>query len=91
MQAALRAGLDARWTFLSDAERRYLDPLRLRETTDTVHHPYTPTCLVLTPELRVHAAYDGYWYWGRPALEELRRDFRDLTRALRPDWSLPPP
>lgn len=84
--AAFRAGLDARWTFLSDADRRYLDALGLRETADTVHHPYLPTCLVLTPDLRVHTSYNGYWYWGRPTRDELHRDLREVTRSLRPDW-----
>lgn len=90
VQAAFRAGLDARWTFLSDAHRRYVDDLGLRETTDTVHNPYTPTCLVLTPTLEIRAAYTGYWFWGRPTMDELRRDFRDVTRSLRPDWFPPP-
>lgn len=89
VQAAFRAGLDARWTFLSDEHRRYVDLLGLAETTDTVHHPYLPTCLVIGPDLVVHAAYNGYWYWGRPGLDELRHDFRALTRALRPDWEPP--
>lgn len=88
--AAFRAGLDARWTFLSDERRRYLDPLGLREAADTVHHPYLPACLVLTPELRVHTSYNGYWYWGRPTREELHRDLRQVTRSLRPDWQPPP-
>lgn len=86
VQAAFRAGLDARWTFLSDENRRYIDELGLDETTDDVHHPYLPTCLVLRPDLVVHAVYNGYWYWGRPTMGELHRDFRELTRALRPDW-----
>ena len=90
VQAAFRAGLDARWTFLSDGDRRYVDELGLAETTDDVHHPYLPTCLVLTPDLVVRASYGGYWYWGRPTMDELRRDFRELTRALRPDWDPPP-
>lgn len=90
VQAAFRAGLDARWTFLSDENRRYLDELDLLESTDTVHHPYRPTCLVVGPGLVVHAAYHGYWYWGRPTLDELRRDFRELTRELRPDWQPAP-
>ena len=90
VQAALRAGLDARWTFLSDATRRYVEELDLAETTDDVHHPYLPTCLVLTPDLVVTATYNGYWYWGRPTMDELRRDFRELTRELRPDWEPPP-
>jgi len=89
VQAAFRAGLDARWTFLSDEKRRYVEELGLSETTDTVHHPYLPVCLVLTPDLVVHAAYNGYWYWGRPTTDELRHDFRDITRALRPDWEAP--
>lgn len=88
--AAFRAGLDARWTFLSDEGRRYLDALELRESTDTVHHPYLPTCLVLAPDLRVHASYNGYWYWGRPTGDELHRDLREVTRLLRPDWQLSP-
>lgn len=90
VSGAYRAGLGARWTFLSDSERRYLDALGLRETTDTVHDPYLPTCVVVDPELTVHAAYNGYWFWGRPTAEELRQDFRRLTRSLRPDWDPPP-
>lgn len=88
-EAAYRAGLGARWTFLSDPQRRYLDVLGLRETTDTVHDPYTPTCVVVGPDLTVHSAYRGYWFWGRPTAEELRQDFRALTRSLRPDWDAP--
>ena len=87
--AAFRAGLGARWTFLSDADREWLPRLRLLETTDTVHHPYVPTVFVLFPDLRIHAAYNGYWFWGRPTLEDLRQDLRAVTRALRPDWEVP--
>ncbi len=90
VSAAYRAGLGARWTFLSDPGRRYVDALGLRETTDTVHDPYLPTCVVVGPDLTVHSAYQGYWFWGRPTAEELRRDFRALTRSLRPDWDPPP-
>ena len=89
--AAFRAGLDARWTFLSDADRRYLDELGLRESTDTVHDPYIPTCLLLAPDLTVYAAYNGYWFWGRPTMDELRLDFRALTREGHADWELPQP
>jgi peroxiredoxin len=88
VQAALRAGLGARFTFLSDAERRYLDELELRETTDTVHHPYRPAVYTLFPDLSVHREYNGYWYWGRPTLEELRQDLRAITMAIRADWAL---
>jgi peroxiredoxin len=89
VQAAFRAGLGARFTFLSDHDRRWLDRLGLRERADTVHHPYLPAAFTLFPDLTVHRVYNGYWYWGRPTAEELRRDMREITRAIRPDW-LPP-
>ncbi len=88
VSAAFRAGLGARFLFLSDEERVWLDALGLSETTDTVHHPYRPATFTLFPDLRVHRAYNGYWFWGRPTLEELRRDLREITRAIRPDWEL---
>ena len=88
-QAAFRAGLGARFTFLSDVDRRWLERLGLRETTDTVHDPYQPAAFSLFPDLTIHAAYNGYWYWGRPTLEDLRRDMREITRATRADWRVP--
>jgi peroxiredoxin len=89
--AAFRAGLGARWTFLSDADRAALKRLGLRETTDTVNHPYAPTVFTLFPDLTIHRAYDGYWYWGRPTNEELRQDLRAISRTIRPDWTAPTP
>lgn len=85
VQAAFRAGLGARYTFLSDAGRVWLDRLGLLEETDTLHRPYRPTAFTLRPDLTIHAAYDGYRYWGRPTLEDLRRDMRAITRGIRPD------
>ena len=87
--SAFRAGLGARWTFLSDSERSYIDELGLLETTDTVHRPYLPTTFVLRPDLTIHARYDGYWFWGRPTLEDLRQDLRAVSREVRPDWDGP--
>lgn len=87
--SAFRAGLGARWTFLSDAARRHVDDLGLRETTDTLYRPYVPTVFVLRPDLTVHSAYNGYWFWGRPGMEELRADLRAITRDIRPDWEPP--
>jgi peroxiredoxin len=89
VQAAFRAGLRARFLFLSDAERRWLDRLGLRETTDTLHHPYLPAAFMLDPDLRIHAAYNGYWFWGRPTSEEIRQDMRAISRAIRSDWGPP--
>jgi peroxiredoxin len=90
VQAAFRAGLGARFTFLSDAERRWLPRLRLEETTDTLHVPYRPACFTLHPDRTIHTAYNGYWYLGRATMEELRRDLRAISRAIRPDWELAP-
>lgn len=29
--------------------------------------------------------------WGRPTNDDLRRDLREVTRAIRPDWDLAAP
>ncbi len=89
VSAAFRAGLGARWTFLSDADRSLLARLGLRESTDSVHDPYVPAVFTLFPDLTIHRAYDGYWFWGRPTLEELRADMRAITRTIRSDWEAP--
>jgi len=89
VQSAFRAGLGARFTFLSDHERRYLEQLGLRETTDTLHDPYLPAAFMLHPDLRVHSSYNGYWFWGRPTPQEIREDMRAITQAIRPDWDPP--
>ncbi|MBA3328036.1 MAG: redoxin domain-containing protein [Solirubrobacterales bacterium] len=86
VQSAFRAGLGARFTFLSDAERAWLPRLGLLEETDTLHHPYRPTAFTLYPDLTIHAAYDGNWYWGRPTIEDLRKDMRAISRAVRKDF-----
>ncbi|MBA2438994.1 MAG: hypothetical protein H0V52_11695 [Acidimicrobiia bacterium] len=45
--------------------------------------------LTLFPDLTIHSAYNGYWFWGRPSTEELRQDLRAISRAVRSDWELP--
>lgn len=58
-QSAFRAGLGARFVFLSDADRRGLARLNLLEETDTLHRPYRPTAFKLSGDLTIHNRYDG--------------------------------
>lgn len=89
--SAFRAGLGARWTFLCDHERRWIDRLDLVESTDASHSPYRPAVATLAPDLTIHRSYNGYWFWGRPTAEELRMDFRAISQAIRSDWEVPGP
>jgi hypothetical protein len=38
------------------------------------------------PDLTVHNLYCGYWYVGRPTLDELRKDLREMMKKVRPDF-----
>jgi len=83
-----RTGLGAHWTFLSDSGRMIQKDLDIAEYTDPVHNPMLPYTIVLEPGLVVFKIYNGYWYFGRPTLEELRQDLRALTKKCRPDWDI---
>ncbi len=86
--AAFRAGLGARWTFLCDPQREWLERLALQEGSDA-NLPYAPAVFTLYPDLTIHRSYNGYWFWGRPSAEELRQDFRFISQRIRPDWDVP--
>ena len=43
---------------------------------------------VLEPGLRVYKIHSGYWFFGRPTVEELRLDLRAVLRRCRPDWGI---
>jgi hypothetical protein len=47
-----------------------------------------PHMLVLEPRLRVYKIYSGYWFFGRPTVEELRLDLRTVLMRCRPDWDI---
>lgn len=81
-----RQRLGAHWPFLSDEKRAVQKDLGIREYTDPEHDPMVPHTILLEPGLIVHKTYTGYWYWGRPTPEEIRQDFRSLTRRCRADW-----
>jgi peroxiredoxin len=86
-----RASVGAQWTFLSDPGRKVQRDLGIQEYTDPHYDPMIPHTFVLKPGLVIHSVYNGYWFWGRPSTEDLRRDLRDVTREIRPDWDLSAP
>ena len=83
-----RSAVGAHWTFLSDPGRKIQKDLDIAEYTDPHHNPMIPHTLVLEPGLRVHKIYDGYWFFGRPTVEELRLDLRAVLLRCRPDWHI---
>ena len=83
-----RSGVGAHWTFLSDPGRKVQKDLDIAEYTDPHHDPMIPHTLVLEPGLRVYKIYSGYWFFGRPTVEELRLDLRAVLQRCRPDWDI---
>ena len=83
-----RDAVGAQWTFLSDPGRKVQKDLEIAEYTDPQHDPMIPHTLVLEPGLRVYKVYNGYWFFGRPTVEELRLDLRAVLQRCRPDWDI---
>jgi len=86
-----RSGVGAHWPFLSDAGRVVQKDLDIAEYTDPTHNPMIPYVVVLEPDLIIHKIYNGYWFFGRPTMEELRQDLRAITKKSRPDWDITTP
>ena len=86
-----RSGVGAHWPFLSDAGRIVQKDLDIAEYTDPMHNPMIPHVIVLEPGLVVYKIYNGYWFFGRPTVEDLRQDLRAVTRKCRPDWDITAP
>src|SRR4051794_33741316 len=86
-----RASVGAQWPFFSDPERTVQKDLDIQEYTDPERDPMIPHTLVLKPGLLIHSIYNGYWFWGRPSVEDLRQDLRAVTCEIRPDWDLSTP
>jgi peroxiredoxin len=86
-----RGSVGAQWPFLSDPERTVQKDLDIQEYTDHANDPMIPHTLVLKPGLVIHRIYMGYWFWGRPGVEELRQDLRAVFEEARPDWDLSKP
>jgi peroxiredoxin len=86
-----RSGVGAHWPFLSDAGRIVQKDLDIAEYTDPVNNPMIPLAIVLEPGLVIYRIYNGYWFFGRPTLEDLRQDLRAVTKKCRPDWDITTP
>jgi cold shock CspA family protein/peroxiredoxin len=77
--AAYRAGLSAPFPFLSDQDRTAIAQLGIVDNTDGEYpNVAVPHTFCLAPDLTVHKVYNGWWFVGRPTLEELRQDLRAL-------------
>jgi len=50
-----------------------------------------PHVIVLEPGLVIFTIYNGYWFFGRPTIEELRQDLRAVLKKCRPDWDITRP
>ena len=86
-----RSGVGAHWPFLSDPRRVVQRDLDIAEYTDPLHNPMVPHTIVLEPGLVVYKVYNGYWFFGRPTIEDLRQDLRTVLRKCRPDWDITNP
>lgn len=85
----LRDSAGALWPFLVDADRELLYELQMVDTTDERHgHIYIPYTFVLDRDRTIHKIYNGWWYLGRPTVENLRMDLREIM-SQRDDWVYP--
>jgi hypothetical protein len=50
-----------------------------------------PHGIVLEPGLVIYKIYNGYWFFARPTVEELRQDLRAVSKKCRPDWDITTP
>ncbi|KAJ3205166.1 hypothetical protein HDU67_008995, partial [Dinochytrium kinnereticum] len=79
VNAAFRAGLGADFTFFSDEGGMIVRRLGLLDNTEGEYpgrsRPYT---FVLDGRLKIKRSFDGWWFAGRPSIEELRKDVRAI-------------
>jgi len=86
-----RNSVGAQWPFLADPGRIVQKDLDIQEYTDPENDPMIPHTIVLKPGLVVHSVYNGYWFWGRPSIDDLWHDLRAVSQEIRPDWDLSAP
>jgi cold shock CspA family protein/peroxiredoxin len=82
VHAAFRAGLGAQWSFLSDEQREIIKQINILDKTEGEYayraQPYT---FVLRPDLTIYKIYNGWFFVGRPTLQELRLDLRAIMET----------
>ena len=84
---SFRAELGAEYPFLIDADRKLINDLDIVDNTDPKHSPIPiPYTFVLDRNREIYKIYDGWWFVGRPTVEELRLDLRAVM-SRRPDYS----
>ena len=82
----MRNAVGALWPFLGDNERKLLHQLELADESEHRYGPvYIPHTFVLDSERIIHKIYMGWWYVGRPTVEEIQMDMRAVI-SRRPDW-----
>jgi peroxiredoxin len=82
----MRIATGAWWPFLSDADLVVQRALEIDEYTDTHHAATVPHTVVLAPGLVIDKVYCGYWFWGRPSVDQLWADLQDLFRRTKSDF-----
>ena len=82
----VRDALGPDWPFLIDADRTLLHELQMVDTTDSIHgEVYIPYTFIIDRDRTIYKIYNGWWFLGRPTVEELRMDLRALL-SRRKDW-----
>jgi peroxiredoxin len=77
---AFKAGLGARFPFLSDEDRAVTDQLGISEHTDTRHGPLpVPFTFAMLADLTITNIWNGWYFVGRPTPEQLRTAAREIT------------
>lgn len=85
----MRDSLAADWPFLLDTDKKLLHELEMTDDTDKVHgEVYIPYTFILKGNRTIHKIYNGWWYLGRPTVEEIRMDLRAIL-SERKEWVHP--
>ena len=86
VNGAFKAGLGANFQFLSDQNRMAIKQLDMVESSKSRGETAIPYTFSLMPDLTVHNIYCGYWFVGRPTIDELRQDLRAMMKKCRTDF-----